>query len=171
MGQTSQVDESNKPANASPMVQIDGVWQEFPSGSGERQVVLKDVSFSVERPETVCILGPSGCGKSTILRMVSGMHERYTAMPTRGSVRVLGRPVVGALDDGLTVFLKPVLTAWLEVRGYGGLGFRGGRGGEGCDVAGRARRGVESIGSAADSTVDDSCVSFVSYSTDTSSAA
>jgi polar amino acid transport system ATP-binding protein len=36
-------------------------------------VVLRDISFSVARGQTVCIIGPSGSGKSTLLRCVNAL--------------------------------------------------------------------------------------------------
>jgi len=36
-------------------------------------VVLQDISLSVERGELVTLLGPSGCGKSTLLRAIAGL--------------------------------------------------------------------------------------------------
>ena len=33
---------------------------------------LKDISFTVNKNEFVCLLGPSGCGKTTLLRILSG---------------------------------------------------------------------------------------------------
>lgn len=35
--------------------------------------VLQDITFTVERGETVCLLGPSGGGKSTLLRIIAGL--------------------------------------------------------------------------------------------------
>jgi lipopolysaccharide transport system ATP-binding protein len=51
---------------------------------------LQDVSFAVERGETVGIIGPNGAGKSTVLKLVSRILE-----PTSGRIEVNGR--VGAL--------------------------------------------------------------------------
>jgi ABC-type polysaccharide/polyol phosphate transport system ATPase subunit len=47
---------------------------------------LRDVSFEVERGETLGLVGPNGCGKSTLLQMVSGILQ-----PTMGRVVTRGR--------------------------------------------------------------------------------
>jgi phospholipid/cholesterol/gamma-HCH transport system ATP-binding protein len=52
--------------------------------------VLKDVSFSVHRGQTLCILGRSGVGKSVSLRMLMGFLQ-----PDEGSIHVEGREIVG----------------------------------------------------------------------------
>ncbi len=47
---------------------------------------LRDVSFSIEKGDSVGIIGPNGAGKTTILRLIS----RITT-PTKGSILVDGR--------------------------------------------------------------------------------
>ena len=47
--------------------------------------VLKNVSFTVERGQVVCLIGPSGSGKSTLLRCVNHLEA-----PTSGWVSVDG---------------------------------------------------------------------------------
>ena len=41
------------------------------------QVVVRDVSFALERGAIGCILGPSGCGKTTLLRGIAGFEPVY----------------------------------------------------------------------------------------------
>jgi osmoprotectant transport system ATP-binding protein len=53
---------------------------------GGRQI-LSDINFTVEAGETLVLLGRSGSGKTTALKMTNGM-----LFPTRGEVRVEGRP-------------------------------------------------------------------------------
>jgi ABC-type oligopeptide transport system ATPase subunit len=51
---------------------------------------VDDVSFSIERGETLGLVGESGSGKSTIARMVMGLIE-----PTSGDVLFDGQPLTG----------------------------------------------------------------------------
>ncbi|PFK31084.1 putative 2-aminoethylphosphonate ABC transporter ATP-binding protein [Bacillus cereus] len=55
---------------------------------------LKDISFTVQKNEFVCLLGPSGCGKTTLLRILAGLEE-----PTAGSIAVNGKDIT-ALSPG-----------------------------------------------------------------------
>lgn len=47
---------------------------------------LRDISFEVEKGETLGLVGPNGCGKSTLLQVVSGILQ-----PTTGRVVTRGR--------------------------------------------------------------------------------
>lgn len=52
----------------------------------ERFTALEDVSFAVERGETIGVIGSNGAGKSTLLKLIS----RITA-PTKGKIYIDGR--------------------------------------------------------------------------------
>jgi phospholipid/cholesterol/gamma-HCH transport system ATP-binding protein len=65
--------------------------------------VLEDVSFSVGRGQTLCILGRSGVGKSVALRILMGFLA-----PDSGSVRVEGKELVGLSEDGIQAIRKRV---------------------------------------------------------------
>jgi phospholipid/cholesterol/gamma-HCH transport system ATP-binding protein len=84
----------------------------------DEKVILRDVSFTVDRGHTKIILGASGSGKSTILKIILGLlkpdggevwinGERTDTMPEREMMRVradLGMVFQeGALFDSLTV--------------------------------------------------------------------
>ncbi len=55
---------------------------------------LRNVSFAVERGETLGLIGPNGCGKSTLLQLVCGILQ-----PTSGRVVTRGR-VAALLELG-----------------------------------------------------------------------
>jgi putative ABC transport system ATP-binding protein len=57
---------------------------------------LRGVSVAVDAGDQVAVVGPSGSGKTTMLTVL-GTLER----PTRGSVEVAGRDVIGASDAEL----------------------------------------------------------------------
>lgn len=48
-------------------------------------IILKQVSLSIERGEFIVIIGPSGCGKTTLLKMINGL-----VVPKTGEVLVKG---------------------------------------------------------------------------------
>lgn len=69
-------------------------------GEGAARVhVLKSVSLSIGRGETVSLLGPSGSGKSTLLMTLAGLER-----PDSGSVVIDGRPLGALSEDALARF-------------------------------------------------------------------
>jgi nitrate/nitrite transport system ATP-binding protein len=73
--------------------------------------VFRDVSFSLDRGEFVCIIGHSGCGKTTILNVIAGLDTA-----TSGHVFMDGREVVGPSLERGVVFQSHALMPWLTVR-------------------------------------------------------
>lgn len=55
--------------------------------TGDKKAV-NDVSFTVEKGDTVVLLGPSGCGKTTLLRMVNRLESI-----TEGDILMEGRSI------------------------------------------------------------------------------
>ena len=81
------------------------------------KVVVRDLSFEVEKGEIVGFLGPNGAGKTTTLRMISGYIT-----PTTGRIEVAGYDVV---QDNINVAKRigylpelPPLYDTLSVVGY-----------------------------------------------------
>ncbi len=92
-----------EPSSASrlpELVAFHGVSKSFGEGPNAK-VALQDVSFVVEdlpnKGELVAIVGPSGCGKSTLLRIIAGLAPHFP--PTKGEVRVFGKPVTTPGSD------------------------------------------------------------------------
>jgi len=69
---------------------------------GDRPV-LEDVSFTVERGHTLCILGRSGVGKSVTLRLLMGFLK-----PDSGSIRMENQEITELDEDGLREIRKRV---------------------------------------------------------------
>ena len=62
-------------------------------GKGDGNEVLKNVNFTMNEGEFVCILGPSGCGKTTLGRTILRLYE-----PTGGKI----------IYDGETIYDNPL---------------------------------------------------------------
>jgi ABC-type Fe3+/spermidine/putrescine transport system ATPase subunit len=63
------------------MLEIENIHKSY-----DGQPLLRGVSFTVNRGETVCLLGASGSGKSTLLRMIAGLET-----PEQGQIRWAGQ--------------------------------------------------------------------------------
>jgi polar amino acid transport system ATP-binding protein len=75
----------DKPAPAAerPVIEVRGVSKSF----GDHEV-LSDVSLSVAKGRTTCILGPSGSGKSTLLRCLNWLER-----PDHGDIFLSGQRI------------------------------------------------------------------------------
>jgi peptide/nickel transport system ATP-binding protein len=64
-------------------------------GKGKQLLhAVSDVTFSIERGETLALVGESGCGKSTVARLICGLYA-----PTAGEVRFDGEPLRSVSKD------------------------------------------------------------------------
>lgn len=102
-------------------IAADGIWKVFQvrrtegKGKGTREfVAIQDLNLTVRQGEFLTIVGPSGCGKSTFLDMLAGLNH-----PSRGEIRIDGKPITGpALDRGIVLqgyALFPWRTVWENV--------------------------------------------------------
>ncbi|MFI8067534.1 ABC transporter ATP-binding protein [Streptomyces sp. NPDC086033] len=81
-------------------------------GSGRRVEAVRDLTFTVEAGELVCLVGPSGCGKTTLLKCMGGLLT-----PTAGEVHLAGRKVSGPPPGMAFVFQEygRSLFPWMRV--------------------------------------------------------
>ncbi|MEP7457439.1 ABC transporter ATP-binding protein [Phyllobacterium sp. SB3] len=71
--------------NESPLLEARNVVKSFRGPDGVRRTVVKSVSFTLGRGETLGIVGESGSGKSTLARIALSLEK-----PDSGEVRFLG---------------------------------------------------------------------------------
>ena len=88
-----------------PVVMFDKVNLAF-----DEKVILRDVTFTVQKGHTKIFLGASGAGKSTILKLMLGLLK-----PDSGTIWVLGQRVDQMNEDQL-----------IQVRQYIGMVFQEG---------------------------------------------
>jgi len=117
-----------------PLVEIDDVSFTF----GEVPV-LEGINFTVEAGDFLGIIGPNGSGKTTLLRLILGLLS-----PTRGAVRLFGRPPAQLKEWGRLGYVPqkatfdPSLPATVHEVVASGL-VANLRFGRGAGAAGRAR--------------------------------
>ncbi|MFE9095326.1 ABC transporter ATP-binding protein [Streptomyces sp. NPDC007264] len=82
-------------------------------GRERRIEAVRDLTFSLDAGDLVCLVGPSGCGKTTLLKCIAGLLA-----PTSGEVLLNGRPVTGPPPGMAVVFQEygRSLFPWMSVR-------------------------------------------------------
>jgi NitT/TauT family transport system ATP-binding protein len=82
-------------------------------GQGRSVEAVRDLTFSIERGELVCIVGPSGAGKTTLLRCIAGLLG-----VTAGEVVLDGHRVTSPPPGMAVVFQEygRSLFPWMTVR-------------------------------------------------------
>ncbi len=78
------------------LLEVTGLRKEFPLPGREKLVAVDDVSFRLDRGETLAIVGESGSGKSTTARLALRLEK-----PTAGGIRFDGTDIVAASQEEL----------------------------------------------------------------------
>jgi len=68
-------------SRSSSIIQLQEISMRF-----RQQSVLRDISLTIDRGQTVCIIGESGCGKTVMLKLMIGLLR-----PSQGVVKFDGR--------------------------------------------------------------------------------
>ena len=92
-------------------LEVEGLKKVY-TGSARTVEAVRDLSFTVDAGDLVCLVGPSGCGKTTLLRCIAGLLT-----PTAGRVLLGGSPVTGPPPGMAVVFQEygRSLFPWLSV--------------------------------------------------------
>ncbi|MFE5408131.1 dipeptide ABC transporter ATP-binding protein [Microbacterium sp. NPDC056569] len=83
-------------AASPPLLEVTGLRKEFPLPGREKLLAVDDVTFRVDRGETLAIVGESGSGKSTTARLALRLEK-----PSAGSIRFDGNNLVTASREEL----------------------------------------------------------------------
>lgn len=74
---------------AAPIVEVIGLRKSF-----DTVEVLRDLTFSVAKGETLVVMGGSGSGKTVLLRLIAGLIS-----PDAGRIRVFGESIEGLSEE------------------------------------------------------------------------
>ena len=86
-----------EPDAATPaLLEVTGLRKEFPLPGREKLLAVDDVTFRIDRGETLAIVGESGSGKSTTARLALRLEK-----PSAGSIRFDGDDLVAASREEL----------------------------------------------------------------------
>lgn len=86
--------QPHEAAPADELLVVDGLDVQFATGSG-RVTVVEDVSFSLDRGETLGIVGESGSGKTVTSLSLLGLIPSPPGRVSRGSITLNGQQLVG----------------------------------------------------------------------------
>jgi NitT/TauT family transport system ATP-binding protein len=94
------------------MLEVTGLQKVY-EGKSRTVEAVRDLTFTLDKGELVCLVGPSGCGKTTLLKIMSGLLE-----PTSGQVLLQGEKVQGP-PPGMSIVFQEYgrsLFPWMTVR-------------------------------------------------------
>ncbi|MDO9315899.1 MAG: ATP-binding cassette domain-containing protein [Burkholderiaceae bacterium] len=76
-----------------PIIAVDRITKCVPDAGGAL-TILHEISFNLQRKQSVAIVGASGSGKSTLLSIIAGLDT-----PTSGAVRLAGTDLFSLDED------------------------------------------------------------------------
>jgi peptide/nickel transport system ATP-binding protein len=91
---------------SSPIIETTGLSVTFPTREGDIRAV-RDLSFGLERGETIGIVGESGSGKSTVALAILGLLPKYAKVT--GSARCMGNELIGRSEEDLAKIRSSVI--------------------------------------------------------------
>jgi len=91
-------------------IEIEKLSKSFFKLDKSEHMVLKDITFQIEKSDFVIVLGESGCGKTTLLNMLAGFDR-----PTKGKILADGEEIVKVHPSRSMLFQQPALIPWLSV--------------------------------------------------------
>jgi NitT/TauT family transport system ATP-binding protein len=91
------------------MIDVDSVTIDY--GQGEKTVrAVEDISFHLDKGDSVALIGPSGCGKSTLLFALCGLLK-----PHSGSITIGGKEVDAPRREVALILQNAGLLPWKTV--------------------------------------------------------
>lgn len=85
---------SDQLCNGASVLSASGVSKQVSSPEGTL-TILSDVSFTIDKGDSVAIVGASGAGKSTLLALLAGLD-----LPTTGEIKLDGKNLTNLNEDG-----------------------------------------------------------------------
>lgn len=82
------------------MIRVQEISKEYRSGRGKVRALI-DVSFTIEKNNTVAVFGKSGSGKTTLLNCLGGLEQ-----PERGKITCFGVEIHSLSEKALCLFQR-----------------------------------------------------------------
>ena len=73
--------EQREAVDGAPAITADRLSFSYTEGT----LAVKDLSFSINKGETIALIGENGCGKSTLVKLILGLYQ-----PSSGSLTIYG---------------------------------------------------------------------------------
>ena len=78
------------------VLRLENVYKQYESEGCSPVKVLKNISLTVKRGNSIAIVGPSGCGKSTLLNILGSLDS-----PTSGNIQLDGQELANLSEPEL----------------------------------------------------------------------